>query len=419
MVVLAASPAFGGTFEFWYGNTGAAGAEIQRQCRTFNASQSAHQVTCVGLGSYEATLQRAAAAYRAGRQPALVQAFDAATQEMAESGATLPVEPFLRQRGLQVRTADYPAAVAAAYAGRDGLQALPYNVSTLVLYVNLDKLARVGAGPPATWQAFEATARRLKATGESCPFAYRLDPWWWLEQASAVAGEPIATLANGQGGLGAAFRFESGVHRQMMADLRRWSRDGLAVLFDASALGSPQRAFASGRCAMVLESSGAAAGFAASGFRAAAAPLPRYAERPRRASLPGGAALWLMKGQSPAAYDGAAAFLAFVRRPDQQAAMARATGYLPLSAAARAISVERLGGLQAQTVEVAVASLDAGGARVPTPRLGFYVRFRELWREEMQRVFSGRQTLETGLGRASRRGDNLLRRFEQIYGRMG
>lgn len=376
----------------------------------------------MGLGSYEAVLQRAAAAYRAGKQPAIVQAFDAATLEMMQSGAVLPAGPFLARAGRPVDASAYPRSVAAYYTGTDGLQALPYNVSTLLLYVNLDKLARAGARPPETWEEMEVSATRLARAGEACPFAYRLDPWWWVEQASAVAGAPIASLSNGRGGLGAVYLIDDPLHRDLMGRLLRWSRSGLAEVYDNGALGSPQRAFASGECAMVLETSGAAAGLAAQTrrrFRVAALPAPRFAARPRHASLPGGAALWVMKGQSAAVYAGVADFLTFVQRPEQQAALARATGYLPLSPAARRLTLSGRQGLEAQAIAVATESLDAGGGQSGPPgvRLGFHVRFREVWREEMQRVFAGRQPLDVGLRRAASRGDALLRRFERIYRR--
>ena len=59
--------------EFWYGNTGPVEKAILAQCEAFNASQSDHAVTCVGSGNYEVGMQKAIAAYRTGKAPALIQ----------------------------------------------------------------------------------------------------------------------------------------------------------------------------------------------------------------------------------------------------------------------------------------------------------------------------------------------------------
>ena len=48
-------------------------------------------------------------------------------------------------------------------------------------------------------------------------------------------------------------------------------------------------------------------------------------------------------------------------------------------------------------------------------RLGFYVQFRSILIEETQKAFAGTQTAQASLDSAKKRGDELLRRFEQTY----
>jgi sn-glycerol 3-phosphate transport system substrate-binding protein len=55
------------------------------------------------------------------------------------------------------------------------------------------------------------------------------------------------------------------------------------------------------------------------------------------------------------------------------------------------------------------------GAPAQGARLGAYVRFRAIWLEEMQRAFSGAETLDEALDRSQTRGNALLRRFEATY----
>lgn len=413
-------------FDLWFAGGASVHAAIMAECDLFNRSQHRDRVRCTNFGSYQTVLQRTAAAYRAGKQPALVEIYDIATMEMIESDAYLPAEEFLAARGQKISATDYPAAVRKYYSDDRGrLYAVPFDISTLLLYANDDLLARARISRvPRTWDEFGVALARLKRAGTKCPFAFRLDPGWWLEQASAVAGAPIATGNNGHDGLAASYVFAQGPDRAIMEALVGWQRDGRAILYGNSALGSPQRAFVSGECAMVLDSSGSAGAydrFSRGRFSVSAHPLPSPAGRCRHGSLPGGAALWVLKGFNADTYRAVAAFLAFVRAPRQQAGFAHATGYLPLSAEARAQTIAGAPhSLSTQAILVAARSLDGGGGGTATgARLGFYARFRAAWLQEMQRIFAGEETLGRGMANTQNRGNVLLRRFQAIYGAQG
>ncbi len=78
-------------FDFWFGLSGASGArrsddvqELQRFCRPTIRS------FCTSQGNYDATLQNTIAAFRAGKQPAIVQVYDVGTATMMLSGAYYP-----------------------------------------------------------------------------------------------------------------------------------------------------------------------------------------------------------------------------------------------------------------------------------------------------------------------------------------
>ena len=68
----AASPPRAETIAVWHAMSGKAGDAVQAQCARFNASQSEHAVRCGFQGDYARLMQKAVAAFRAGRQPALV-----------------------------------------------------------------------------------------------------------------------------------------------------------------------------------------------------------------------------------------------------------------------------------------------------------------------------------------------------------
>lgn len=419
------SAAHAAQFEFWFGGGASVRVAVMAECERFNRAQSRDRVRCLDLGSYQTVLQRTAAAYRAGKQPAVAEIYDIATMEMIQSGAVLPAEAFMAEEGLPIGAADYPAAVRRYYGDAKGrLYAIPFKVSTLLLYANDTMLGRAGiAHAPRDWTEFGNVLARLHRAGLRCPFSFRIDPWWWLEQTSAVAGTPVASRDNGHDGLNAVYTFAAGADRQVMADLLRWQRAGWAILYGNNALGSPQRAFAAGECALTLDSSGSAAAHAriAQGrFALSVHPMPGLAGHPRHSSLPGGAALWVLKGFDADTYRAAAAFIAFLRRPQEEADFSHATGYLPLSHdASERIAVSAPKALATRAVAVAMTSLDDPGGVSVGVRLGFYARFRAAWQEEMQRVFSGGETLGQALAAAQSRGNVLLRRFQSVYGTDG
>ncbi len=82
--------------EFWYSHSGAAAAAIADLCKSFNAQrEEGDRLHCIRQGTYEQTLQKTVAAYRAGIGPALVEIYDVATPDMLQGGATQPVETLM------------------------------------------------------------------------------------------------------------------------------------------------------------------------------------------------------------------------------------------------------------------------------------------------------------------------------------
>ncbi|RMS98104.1 Glycerol-3-phosphate ABC transporter periplasmic glycerol-3-phosphate-binding protein, partial [Pseudomonas coronafaciens pv. oryzae] len=84
--------------EFWYSHGGAAGSAIADLCKRFNAQhEEGDSLHCIRQGTYEQTLQKTVAAYRAGIGPALVEIYDVATPDMLLGGATQPVETMMAE----------------------------------------------------------------------------------------------------------------------------------------------------------------------------------------------------------------------------------------------------------------------------------------------------------------------------------
>lgn len=414
---LSVAPAQSAEVDFWYGNTGKVEEAIQAACDAFNAGQSEHTVSCVGQGGYEVGMQKAIAAYRANQHPVLIQFFDAGTLDLMLSGAVVRVEDAMPK----VDWADYINGAKSYYQTSKGeLFSQPYNGSTLIFYGNMEQLAKVGVTElPKTWEGVIEVAQKLKADGHACPFATDAHPWRVLEQFSARHGAPIASQNNGYGGLNAEYTFNEGPVADHLNNLAQWREEGLVKLNQDTEAGKYNAAFNAGECAMMEASTGSyGAAFKALGDKVAISMAPMYDGVERRNTLIGGASIWLMKGHGEEKIAAAKAFLDFLREPAQQIEFTRATGYMPVTKTtlSELVSSGKSKDLEFATAELGVNSLNMPGDENSRGiRLGFYVQFRDIFKEETERAFNGDQTMQAALDNAKRRGDELLRRFEQTY----
>ena len=208
-------------FEFWHAHTGPTGAVIAGLCDAFNDSQPDWRVTCVAHANYETAMKAAMAAHREHRPPALIQFLDVGTLDMLMSASFIPVHELMARVGAAVDWTDYYPPVRGYYGTRDGrLVSQPFNASTLLLYINRDRFEAAGVTrAPETWEEFGEALRKVKASGESCPFGNDLNPWRDLEQMHALHGVPLASRSNGFEGLDAEYLFNGPLHVRYAAIL--------------------------------------------------------------------------------------------------------------------------------------------------------------------------------------------------------
>ncbi len=409
----------GANIEFWYGNTGHVETAIRAQCDAFNAAQSQHRVNCVGQGTYEIAMQKAIAAYRARNHPVLIQFFDAGTLDMMLSNAVVPVQDILPD----VKWDNYISGARAYYETSDRkLYAQPYNSSTLLFYTNKTQLEKAGVTKtPTTWEEVIDAARKLKASGHSCPFVTNAEPWIVLEQFSARHGVPIASKHNGYGGLDAEYVFNKTIAAKHMTNLAQWRNEGLVRLNPDTKAGNFIGAFSAGECAMVETSSRYYAPFAKAfdgKYEVTVSMAPMYKGHKRHNTMVGGASIYVMKGHNRPEIEAAKAFLDFVRRPEQQMSFVAATAYVPVTNDVM-LSIARSGEINSPKYATAAIGIESMNqpqtADTRGIRLGLFGQFRQFWEEETQKAFAGKQSMQVAQDNAKKRGDELLRRFQQTY----
>ncbi|MEZ2219775.1 extracellular solute-binding protein [Rhizobium sp. RCC_161_2] len=414
-------------FEFWYGLSGDLARVVDTMCKNFNDSQKDYEVSCVSQGSYDATLQNTIAAFRAGKQPAVVQVYDAGTATMMLSGAYYPAGKLMSENGYKIDWNDYFPGIARYYATSKGeLLSFPFNSSTALLYWNKDAFAKIGkTAAPKTWEEAAEDMKALKGAGYDCPMAINIsgnESWQLMEQFSALHNQPIATKNNGYDGLDARLTVNKTSFVKYVTDLKSWYDQGL-IKIKSKDLGQDMvQAFASGDCQMIMTSvgdHGTVGKTQKAGMSWDVAELPVYAGTERKNSLVGGASLWVLSGKSADEYKGAAAFLNFIHDPKTALFWSTNTGYIPVTNSG--FQFMKSSGFYDKAPykgrEVAIASLTASE---PTPitrgiRLGNFTQIRAEFGNQMQAIFANKVGVQEGIDNLVKNSDAVLERFEATY----
>jgi sn-glycerol 3-phosphate transport system substrate-binding protein len=423
---------------FWHAMTGQLGEALEAQVKEFNASQSDYEVKPLRKGSYAETLTAAIAAYRQKNPPHLVQVFEVGTQTMLLSGAVYPVHDLMQQHEIRMNWNDFIKPVVGYYTKDGKLYSMPYNSSTPIFYYNKDAFKKAGLDPekpPKTWKDVEAAARKVLAAGAAkCGFSTGWPSWTMVENMHATHDQPFATKNNGFGAVeGVELQINKEFGQKHIGQLTAWQKDNIYSYGGRGGTADPK--FVNGDCAMYIQSSALIGGFTRSvKFDWGTGELPHWGAPYRKAtSIIGGATLWVLKGKPQAEYRGAAKFLEFLAKPEQQMNWHVNTGYLAVSNTAvknleqgyhfvknpkQYTAFAQLTGLP-PTPPAAMAGKKTAPPkpeRVATPnssglRLGNFVQIRDVIEGELENVFGGKKAVKAGLDDAVTKSNALLKDF--------
>ena len=407
--------------QFWHAMGGALGAEIEALVQRFNASQQEFRVVAEHKGSYEDTMIGALAAQRAGSGPHLVQVYEVGTAHMiAAKSAVRPVAQVLAENREHVEASAFLPAVASYFSDNSGrLLALPFNVSTPILFYNKDAFRKAGLDPqkaPQTWYEMPKAMGELLKAGYECVYTTVWPSWVQIENMSTWHNQDFATRENGLAGLDAKLIFNTHLMVRHVSMLASWERSGYFTYSGRRVEG--ERRFAKGECAMVTAGSSSYAELRREAkFDFGVAQLPYYDDirgAPHH-SLIGGAGLWVLAGKPRAEYRGVAKFLAWLARPEVQAEWHQRTGYVPVTRAAYELTAKSGFYKENPGHEIAIRQLLLNKPTRESRgiRLGEFENIRLILEEELEGVWAGKVAPKLALDRAAERGDLLLRKFER------
>ncbi|WP_192176756.1 sn-glycerol-3-phosphate ABC transporter substrate-binding protein UgpB [Proteus mirabilis] len=420
-IALFTSPTYAKTeIEWWHAMGGALGQKVNQIASDFNTSQSEYVIKPVYKGTYPETMTSAVAAFRAKNQPAIVQVFEVGTASMmGAKKAVFPVYQLMEKTNEPFDPNSYLSTVTAYYTTSDGkMISLPFNSSTPVLYYNKALFKQAGIEqPPKTWKEMGAVSQKLLDAGVKCGFTTTWQSWTQIENFGARNNLPIATKNNGFDGTDTSFLFNQApfvTHIQRMAD---WSKSGIFKYGGRQSDAMPL--FYTQECAMVMESSAGFAGIKENmkGIDIGVSQLPyddTLVDKPAN-SIIGGASLWVMAGRPDAEYNGVAKFFTYLSSPEVQADWHQATGYLPVTKAAYALTQQQGFYQQNPGADTAILQMTTSDSTANSKglRFGNFLQTREIVDEELEKVWSGKQSAQAALDNAVKQGNEQLRRFER------
>ena len=406
---------------FWHAFSGRLGELVNAQVGNFNSSQSEYKVVANHKGNYSETLNAGIAAFRANEQPHILMVFEVGTATMmAAKGAVKPVYEVMAESGAAFDPNAYIGAVKGYYTSTDGqMLSLPFNSSTPVLWVNVDKLKSAGIDPNvdlSTWQKVDVVLDQLKAAGETCPFTTTWQSWVHLENFSAYHNVPFASNDNGFNGLNTELKFNDNAQVAHISQLGDWAKDGKFIYAGRRSEGGAN--FRAGECVFFTGSSAGYAGIKDEAeFEFAVRTLP-YREgvgSPPQNTIIGGASLWVLEGHDDSEYKGVGEYLSYLSTTPVQEQWHKDTGYLPITTAAG--EATKASGFYEENPGTDIAFIQMTKNQPTTNskglRLGSFDQIRGIIDEELEAVWSGDKSAQDALDSAVERGNQLLRRFEQ------
>lgn len=412
------------TVDFWYGLTRPLGDILEGIAFDFNNSQTKYRVNPAFKGAYPETMQAAIAAFRAGNAPHIVQMFEVGTATMmAAQGAIKPVHQLFKEAGISFDPSIYLPAVRGYYSSPDGkMISMPFNSSTPITFYNKDAFRRAGLDPekpPQTWAELRAAASRIRQTNAApCGFTMAWPTWTNLENFGAIHDVPLASKMNGFEGMDTEMQTNSPLHVRHLQTLMDMHREGTFKYGGRDSAGDAL--FPSGECAIIHASSGMRARVIREAkFSWGVTYLPYHDDvkgAPKN-SIIGGASFWVMTSPRRTAdeYKAVAEFFKFISQPEIVAKWHMETGFVPITFPGMTL-VQALGYWQANPgADIPFKQLTRSRPTRNTMglRLGNMPEIRVIFYEEWEKAFQGTQTAKQAMDAATRRGNEVLRRFER------
>ena len=321
---------------FWHAMGGVNGEATEALVKAFNESQNEIVVKSEYQGTYDDMITKLKATMQSGGMPDVCQMYDIGTKFMADSGYAIPVEDMFASTNFDSSSV---MDIITSYYTVDGKQmAMPFNVSTPMLYYNKDVFKAAGLDPETPPKNFDEVMEYSKKIVESgaAPVGYAQAIYgWFFEQQIAGQGKYYANNENGRKEAATAVDFDqNGAGLKIFETWKNLLDSGYAANY-GSTTADTQTAFFSGQAAIIVESTAILKNATNScDFEVGTGYFPKIEDNAEGGVIIGGASLWMMDNKDDAKKDAAWKFIEFTTTPEVQATWSMSTGYFAINPAA-------------------------------------------------------------------------------------
>jgi len=391
----------------------------------FNASQNKVKVNLVFQTTYDNVLEKVQAGKTTGDVPEVAQILDRQMQTVVDSDLFLPAQSCVNADNYSL--SDYLPQVVSNFKLGGNMQAMPFNMSTPILYFDQNDFTKAGLDPtkpPKTLDEVKSAAKKLKDAGASKePFSYETDSEY-LEEWESKANNLFVNATNGRSGIPTQAQFGNGTGQDVFAWLESMRKDGLIKNYKRDTGFGNLIAIGTGASSMTVWST-AALGTALNVLNAGilddkniklgVAPFPGASEG---SVLAGGAGLFMSKKAAPQKIAASWAWIKYLNSAPVQAQFAIETGYLPVTTAAA--NEPSLQAFWQKTPEFKVGydQLVNGksSANTVVPVIGPYTEVRKAVEDAMVAVLDGGKPGKASLDTAVKQANTALQDYADRTG---
>ena len=324
----------------WHSMTSANLTALTTLTNQFNASQKDVVVNLVAQTSYTDTLTAYTTALSGeiSRLPDVVQWETELIQILIDSQTVVPAGSAIAADHYSL--SDFVPSMVDYFRVDGTLWALPFNVSSQVLYYDQNAFTKAGLNPttpPTSLAQLRSAAQKIVSSGTAKYGMSLKETASTFELWMALGGGTVINKKNGRSGRATAVTFDDALGRSIFKWWSGMLDDHLAQSTSGTSYDN-LLAIGSGIAPITLDTSASLGtilqvlnGGQYANIKLGVGPIPSPGSKPVKTGgiFIGGAGLYMVK-KSAATQDAAWQFIKYLTKPAQQAAWAAASGYVPV-----------------------------------------------------------------------------------------
>ena len=410
------------TVKFWHAMGGDRIELLAGMAEEFNKTHEGITVEAQYIGSYNDTLNKAIAAFKAGDAPHVFQLYEVGTRSMIDGGMIVPVGDMAEKENFD--WSDYIESVLSYYSVDGKLYSMPFNSSTPILFYNKTLFEKAGLDPnipPDTWNQVREMGKKVMDAGASeYGIAWNLHSWYF-EEWHCVQGVDIANNGNGREKPATEVLITGEPSKKIMKWWTDLEKDKILLRLMTPDWSLHRKAFTSGQAAMMISSTSDVTQmtkvFTEKGWELGTGFLPRPDDVERAGVAIGGGTLWMTAGHPQEELDAAWTFLKWMSEPAQQVTWHKGTGYFAIRKEAIEMLDKEGWFKEYPNYKIAFDQLLQTKASTATQGalMGIFPSFRNAIQTAVQKVYEGKATIDEALAEAAATANKELEQYNQIF----